>query len=51
MKNYILSIDIGTSGVKVILLNIGSKKLAARSASYRTQNPAPGHYQQDPRDW
>lgn len=51
MKNYILSIDIGTSGAKVMLLDISCKKLSARSAPYDTKNPGPGEYLQDPRDW
>ncbi len=51
MKNYILSIDIGTSGAKVMLLNTGSKKLSACSVSYPTSNPAPGAFQQNPQDW
>ena len=51
MKNCILSIDIGTSGAKVMLLDISSKRLSALSYAYKTESPAPGTYQQDPRDW
>ena len=51
MKNYILSIDIGTSGAKVMLTDLSGRKLSAMSAGYATRSPEPNAYRQDPRDW
>lgn len=51
MKTHILSIDIGTSGAKVMMLNCEKHVLSSCSAPYPTLNPAPGAYEQDPQDW
>ena len=46
-----LGIDIGTSGVKTILVDDGQRILAEASSSYEALRPAPGISEQDPATW
>lgn len=47
----ILGIDLGTSSVKVVLLDGEGNVLGRRQAMYPTASPHPGWSQQDPGDW
>ena len=51
MKNYLLAIDQGTSGLKLMLARVDGQHLASHSMDYPTYYPAPGFIEQDPRDW
>ena len=46
-----LGIDLGTSGVKVIILDDNDRLLAQASRSLSVSRPAPLHSEQDPADW
>ena len=46
-----LGIDIGTSGVKAVLLDAGQNVLAQGSASLSVSRPQPGFSEQHPEDW
>ena len=45
-----LGIDLGTSGVKALLLD-GETVVATASAALTVQRPHPGWSEQDPRQW
>ena len=47
----VLGIDLGTSGVKVLLTSPGGAVLAQAAAGYPVTVPAPGRAESDPRDW
>lgn len=49
--SYLLGIDVGTSGVKVLALREDGKIVASADASYSLQNPHPLWAEQDPQDW
>lgn len=51
MKPCILAIDIGTSGVKLLLLNIETGRIDTVTEGYPTLTPAPGYAEQNPNDW
>ncbi len=51
MNKYILSIDIGTSGTKLLLLPTDKGQIHSLSCAYKTQYPAPGWAQQHPDSW
>jgi xylulokinase len=44
-------LDLGTSGLKGVLLSPDGELLATASASYPTHRPLPGRAEQDPEDW
>ena len=46
-----LGIDIGTSGVKAIMLGADGAALDEATAAYPLHTPRPGWTEQDPRDW
>ena len=46
-----LGIDLGTSSVKVLVVDDGGTVLAEAAGSYPTHSPQPGAAEQDPRDW
>ena len=46
-----LGIDLGTSGVKVIVLNEQDRLLAQASSALKVSRPAPLHSEQSPADW
>ena len=48
---YFLGIDLGTSSVKIVLLNVKGKIVAVSSEGYRTYSPHPGWAEQDPEEW
>lgn len=47
----LLGLDIGTSGTKVALFEVGGGLLAAHTAEYPLYQPRPGWAEQDPADW
>ncbi|MDD6142713.1 MAG: FGGY-family carbohydrate kinase [bacterium] len=51
MKNYLLAIDQGTSGLKLMLAHLDGQHQVSLSADYPTHYPAPGSIEQDPQDW
>ncbi len=51
MKEYLLGIDIGTSGVKAIVMDKKGVIEAIASKSYGTSIPKPLWSEQDPEDW
>ncbi len=46
-----LGIDLGTSGVKLLLIDAGQKVVGTASASIEVSRPHPGWSEQDPADW
>ncbi len=48
---YLLGIDLGTSSVKIVLVNVEGKIIAASSQEYRTYSPHPGWAEQEPEEW
>lgn len=51
MKPYLLAIDIGTSGAKVLALHIETGRTHTASASYPTHTPGPGCAEQYAPNW
>ncbi len=49
--NYLLGIDIGTSGTKTILCDTKGQIAAEALAEYPVHSPKPGWSEQDPEDW
>ncbi len=50
-KNYLLGIDIGSSGCKVTLLDLKEKQSTTLSEEINTYYPRPGWAEQKPEDW
>ncbi|MCS7190651.1 MAG: FGGY family carbohydrate kinase, partial [Fimbriimonadales bacterium] len=48
---YLLGIDIGTSGVKALLIDTSGAVVASASESYPLYTPQPLWAEQDPNDW
>lgn len=46
-----LGLDLGTSGVKALLLDSDGRAIGSADASYDVSNPAQGWSEQDPADW
>lgn len=51
MKQYLLGIDLGTSGTKTVLFDDAGKAIAAHTAEYPLYQPKNGWAEQDPNDW
>lgn len=49
--SHLLGIDLGTSSVKVVLVNREGKVVATSSEKYTTYSPHPGWAEQDPEEW
>ena len=47
----LLGIDVGTTGVKTLLIGEDGTVLAEATRSYPLHSPAPGWFEQDPEDW
>jgi xylulokinase len=47
----LIGIDIGTTAVKAVLLDLGGVRLAEHVHPYPTARPAPGAAEQNPADW
>jgi xylulokinase len=50
-KEGLMGIDVGTSGVKVLLIDIGGKILSSVVESYPLYTPQAGWTEQEPADW
>jgi xylulokinase len=50
-RQAILGIDLGTSGVKAVLLGTDGRLLAEAAASYPVDSPRPGWAETDPEAW
>lgn len=48
---YLMGIDVGTSGVKVIVISEDGKVIADRTSSYAIHSPQPSWFEQNPEDW
>ncbi|GGH02520.1 gluconate kinase [Parapedobacter pyrenivorans] len=46
--DYIIGVDIGTSGTKAIAFRLAGSIIAEYHVSYSLLNPQPGHFEQDP---
>lgn len=51
MAQHFLGIDVGTSAVKVLVVDAGGAVLARTARPIATAAPAPGRAEQDPADW
>ena len=49
--DIVLSIDLGTAGLKVGLVDTEGKVEASASAEYPIESPQPGYAEQDPEQW
>jgi xylulokinase len=49
--NYLLGIDIGTSGTKSVLFDTNGQAIASNTAEYPLYQPHNGWAEQDPSDW
>lgn len=47
----LLGVDVGTSGMKTVLMERSGKILASVGREYPTHHPHPGWAEQDPEDW
>jgi len=50
-KEYIIGIDIGTSGCKAIIVDNAGRVVASSVLEYALHTPKPGWAEQDPLDW
>lgn len=46
-----LGIDLGTSGLRALLIDHDGKSLCSAEANYKVSHPHPGWSEQDPEDW
>ena len=51
MEKYVLGIDLGTSSVKVILVNNDGKVVAQEKGTYDLIQEKAGYSEQNPEDW
>ena len=49
--NYVMGVDLGTSAVKVLLVDRDGKVVAEASESYPLMQPRSGFSEQDPEEW
>ena len=50
-KQYLIGLDIGTSGTKSILADQDGKVVASSTQEYPLYTPKPGWAEQNPADW
>ncbi len=51
MARTLIGIDIGTTSVKAVMIDLAGRRLAGFAAPYPTRRPGPGRVEQDPADW
>jgi xylulokinase len=51
MPEYLLGVDVGTSGTKSVIIDARGRVLAVASHPHPTLTPAPGHQEQRAEDW
>lgn len=49
--NYLLGIDLGTSGTKTVLFDLAGRTVASHTVEYPLSQPRNGWAEQDPEDW
>ncbi len=49
--SYVIGIDVGTSGTKIVAINEEGKVSASVTKNYDLHSPKPGWAQQNPQDW
>jgi xylulokinase len=49
--SHLIGIDIGTTSVKAVMIDLSGRRVAEFSSSYPTHRPATGWVEQDPEDW
>ena len=49
--DYLLGVDLGTSGTKTVLFDTEGREVASQSVEYPLYQPQNGWAEQDPRDW
>ena len=49
--NYLIGIDLGTSGTKTVLFNENGEAIASATQEYPLYQPQNGWAEQDPADW
>ncbi|WRS27707.1 xylulokinase [Oscillospiraceae bacterium MB08-C2-2] len=49
--NYLIGIDLGTSGTKTVLFDLSGKSIASATVEYPLYQPQNGWAEQDPHDW
>ncbi len=50
-KDMFIGIDLGTSSVKTILIDVEQNTLASHTEQIELLNPREGYYEQDPESW
>jgi xylulokinase len=51
MPDYLIGIDVGTTGTKAVLIDAAGKVAARATHEYPLHTPRPGWAEQDPADW
>lgn len=51
MRDLLLGLDLGTGGVRALLVSEAGEVVAAHSEEYPLSTPRPGWAEQDPEDW
>jgi xylulokinase len=51
MPDYLLGIDVGTTGAKALLIDAAGKVVASTTKEYPLHTPRPGWAEQNPADW
>ena len=49
--SYVLGMDLGTSSLKCVVIDMAGQVHATAEQHYPTQSPHPGWMEQDPEDW
>jgi len=49
--SYVIGIDVGTSGTKIVAMNEAGKVAASVTKNYGLHSPKPGWAEQNPQDW
>jgi len=51
MGEFLLGLDVGTTGAKALVINSLGSVIASSTTEYPTMSPAPLWSEQDPEDW
>jgi xylulokinase len=49
--SHLIGIDIGTTSVKAVMIDLSGRRVAEFASAYPTHRPGPGWVEQDPEDW
>ena len=50
-EDCLIGIDVGTTAIKAVLIDLRGRRVAAFSEAYPMSRPRPGFAEQDPNDW